>query len=110
MNWIVIAQLVAQYGIPVAEAIFQKVQSGQEPTQADFDQLKAMAQQTAQDRMRAQLVAAGVDLESDLAKQLLAQTVPPTPGAAPTPTIVPDAPSPGTPPESAPPSADAPVV
>ena len=102
MNWIVIAQLVAQYGIPVAEAIFQKIQSGQEPTQADFDRLKEMAQQTAADRMKAQLVAAGVDLESDLAKQLMGMSSPPV-GQP----FVPP-PSPEIPPPSEPPPAGAP--
>lgn len=61
MTWAMIAQLIIQVGWPMAQAIWNKAQSGANATQADWDQLTAMAKQTAADRMRLQLVAAGID-------------------------------------------------
>lgn len=65
--------IIAQYGVPLAESLFQKWTSGSAPTQADFDQLKTLAQQTAKDRMIAQLNAAGIPLTDPKAVALLAQ-------------------------------------
>ena len=72
MGWETIIPIIAQYGIPLAENLFQKWTSGSLPTQADFDELRKLASQTASDRTKARLVAAGIDLNSDQAKQILA--------------------------------------
>lgn len=76
MNWIIIAQLIAQYGFPMAEALFKKWESGGFPTQADFDELRELASQTAQDRAEARLVAAGIPLDDPRAIELLKLTQP----------------------------------
>ena len=70
--WTALIPIIAQYGLPVAEAIWQKWSTGAAPTQGDFDSLKALAKLTAADQMKAQLVAAGIPLDSDHAKSLLA--------------------------------------
>lgn len=72
MGWEALIPIIAQYGIPLAEKLFQKWTSGTTPTQADFDELRALASQTAVDRVKARLTAAGIDLNSDQAKQILA--------------------------------------
>lgn len=74
MSWAALIPIIAEYGIPLAETLFQKVTSGSPPTQADFDQLKAMAKQTAQDQMKSSLVAAGIPLTDPHAVALLALT------------------------------------
>lgn len=71
-TWAIIANLIVTQGIPVAEAIFQKWSAGAEPTQKDFDDIRALASQTAADRLKAGLVAAGIPLDSDQARALLA--------------------------------------
>lgn len=72
MSWTFLIQIIAQYGIPLAESLFQKWTTGSPPTQADFDQLKLLAQQTAKDRLIAQLNAAGIPLTDPKAVALLA--------------------------------------
>lgn len=70
--WEALIPIIAQEGIPVAEALFQKWSSGALPTQADFDQLRALQKQTALDHVKARLVAKGIPLDSDKAVELLA--------------------------------------
>jgi hypothetical protein len=72
MNWSVLIPIIAQEGLPVAQAIYQKWASGNPPTAADFEELRALSQQTAVDRIKAVLVKNGVLLDSDKAKELLA--------------------------------------
>jgi hypothetical protein len=72
MPWSAIVPLIIQFGIPLAEQIWKNVTSGKDVTQADWDSLKALASQTAADRMRANLVAAGIPLDSEQAKTLIA--------------------------------------
>lgn len=75
MGWEALIPIIAEYGIPLAESLYQKWASGNPPTQADFDELKTQAQQKAQDRMSKALAAAGIPLDSDAAKKLLALTM-----------------------------------
>ena len=70
--WTALIPIIAQYGLPVAEALFQRWSAGTPPTQADFDNLKALAKQSAADVLKAQLVAKGVALDSPQAVALLA--------------------------------------
>ena len=72
MSWAILAPLIAQYGLPFAELIYQRWASGASPTQADFDQLRALGSQTAQDRMKLKLAQAGIPLDSPQAVALLA--------------------------------------
>lgn len=71
MGWEEVALIIAQYGLPVAERIVQKWESGAQPTAADFVELRGMAEQTGADRMKAQLVAAGIPLDDPHAVALL---------------------------------------
>lgn len=73
MNWATIANLIVTIGLPAAEKLWNLVTTNTAPTQADWDTLKALANQTAKDRMTAQLKAAGIALDSPQAIALLAQ-------------------------------------
>jgi hypothetical protein len=72
MNWALLVQLIAQYGLPFAESVYKKWASGAMPTQADFDELRALGSQTASDRMKLALAKAGIPLDSPQAVAMLA--------------------------------------
>lgn len=72
MNWAVLIPIIAQQGLPYAEKLWQLWSSPLNPTQADFDSLRALAKQTAQDRMKSNLATAGVALDSPQGQQLIA--------------------------------------
>lgn len=72
MNWLLLAQIVAREGLPVAQAIWKKWTTGKEATQEDFDELRGLASQTAADRLKAALVEKGIPLDSERAQELLA--------------------------------------
>lgn len=72
MSWELIAELIVSEGLPLAEKIYQKWASGNPPTQADFDELRALQTQKAADRLKAQLAAAGIPLDDPKAVALLA--------------------------------------
>lgn len=74
MNWAVLIPIIAQYGLPLAEKLWQKWSSGTPPTQVDWDELRVLAEQTAEQRMKADLAAAGIPLDSEEAKALIALT------------------------------------
>jgi hypothetical protein len=74
MTWAILIPLIAQYGLPLVESLWQKWTAGTPPTQADFDALRTAAQQTANDRMKATLAAAGIPLTDPHAVALLALT------------------------------------
>lgn len=61
MDWATIAMLIAQYGIPLAESVYQKWSAGTPPTQADFDALKALASSKASDEMLKVLKSQGIE-------------------------------------------------
>jgi len=75
MNWTLLIPIIANYGLPLAEKLFTKWSSGSPPTQTDFDELRAAAQQTATDRMKAALSAAGIPLDDPRAAKLIALAV-----------------------------------
>lgn len=72
MDWLTIAQLIIQVGLPQAEKIWSMVQAGGNASQAQWDELQAMTKQTAVDRMKAVLTQAGIPLDSPQAVALLA--------------------------------------
>jgi hypothetical protein len=72
MNWTTLIPIIAQYGIPIAQKLWQKATSGTQVTQADWDELMAMTRETAKDRLIAQLNAAGIPLTDPKAVALLA--------------------------------------
>jgi hypothetical protein len=74
MPWATIAQLIIQVGWPMAQKIWDLAQSGADATAADWASLTAMANQTAYDRMLAQLKAANIDPASPQGLAFLALT------------------------------------
>lgn len=72
MGWEALIPIIAQYGLPLAEGLYQKWSKGTPPTQADFDELRTLANQTALDRTKAALTAQGIALDSAQAKSILA--------------------------------------
>jgi len=71
MDAALIVQLIIQVGWPLASKLIDKIQTGQDVTPADWEVLKGLASQTAQDHMKAQLTAAGIALDSPQAIALL---------------------------------------
>ena len=65
MGWEVLIPIIAQYGLPLAEKLWAKWSSGAAPTQADWDDLRAAAGQTAKDRMIKMLQDQGIDPASE---------------------------------------------
>jgi predicted GTPase len=72
MNAATIAQLLVLYAIPLVDKLMSKWQSGGVVTAEEWAEIRAVAKQSAADRMKAQLVLAGIPLDSDRAKELLA--------------------------------------
>lgn len=71
MGWEIWIPIIAQYGIPLAEDLFKKWSDGTPVTAEAWADLRAKAQQTATDRLKAQLVAAGIPLDDPKAVALL---------------------------------------
>ena len=74
MTWAALIPIIVQYGLPYAEKLWTLWSSSGVPTQSDFDALRQLASQNATDRMKANLVAAGISLEDPKAIALLALT------------------------------------
>lgn len=71
--WATLIPVILQYGLPFAEKLWQQWTSGKDPTQADWDALKGLAQNTARSQMVAALARAGIPLDDPKAVALLAQ-------------------------------------
>ena len=70
-----IIQLLITFGpsaVQLIDQIYAKFQNKSDVTAAEWAELRVFASQSAQDRMKAQLLAAGVDLNSPQAVALLA--------------------------------------
>ncbi len=61
-RWI---EIIAVYGLPLAEKLWTKWASGSDPTQADWDDLRAAVNQSAKDRMIKMLLDQGIDPASE---------------------------------------------
>lgn len=72
MNWATLIPIIAAYGLPLAEKLWQKWSTNSEPTQADWDELKALGAQTMESQVLAALVRNGVSVDDPKAKELLA--------------------------------------
>ena len=72
MTWAVIIPLIVQYGLPVAEKLFQLFTSNATPTQADWDSLKALGTATRKQDMTLALIRNGIDPTSPQGVALLA--------------------------------------
>lgn len=71
MGWEALIPIIAQYGIPLAESIWQKATSGAVPTQADWDELNARASVTASDAAKQAITNAGLALDDPKAIAIL---------------------------------------
>jgi len=74
--WATLLPVILQYGVPFAEQLWQNINSTTPPTQAQWDALKALSQQTAKTQMLAALARAGIDPASPQGVALLAQVGP----------------------------------
>lgn len=74
MGWEELVPIIAQYGIPLAEKLWTKWSSGAAPTQADWDELRLLAQQNASAHMLAALARANIDPNSSQGQALLGLT------------------------------------
>jgi len=72
MDWTLVAQLIVNIGLPAAEKLIAKWENNGPVTVAEFQEVKAAATQTAADRMKVQLQAAGIALDDPKAIALLA--------------------------------------
>ncbi len=70
--WAALIPVILQYGIPFAEKVWQKWSSGSNPTQADWDELKALGQKTPLSQMKDALSRAGIPETDPRAVALLA--------------------------------------
>ena len=71
MGWAQLIPIIAQYGLPLAELLWSKFQSGNAPTKSDWDDLRAAANETARDRMTKMLLDQGIDPASEQGKLFL---------------------------------------
>ena len=75
MDYATIISLIITQGIPAAEKLWQIWQSKAAVTQADWDSLKALSNQTARSNMLLALARNGVDPASPQGQAFLALTV-----------------------------------
>lgn len=69
--WAALIPIIAQYGIPLAEALYKKWAAGKDPTDTDWAELRALASQSALDRAKAVLASKGIPLDSEQAQLIL---------------------------------------
>lgn len=62
MQWTIIAQLILEYGLPFAEKVWSKWSSGKDVTQADFDELNVLANETPQSHLAVVASRAGLPM------------------------------------------------
>jgi hypothetical protein len=75
MSWAILLPLIAQYGLPVAQKLWELWSSNGAPTAADWDSLKALGTATRKQDMTAALIRNGVDPASPQGQALLALVV-----------------------------------
>ena len=73
LSWEILAMLILKEGVPLAISLAKKWGTKTVPTDADYDEILAISRQTAEDRFKAQLISLGIPLDSEKAKDLLAQ-------------------------------------
>jgi hypothetical protein len=70
MEWITLANLIAQVGLPLALKIYANFQKGGTVTPEEIAELKALGAQTAQTQMRDAILRAGLNPDDPKAKAL----------------------------------------
>lgn len=71
LTWDIVALLLVKYGIPTADAVVRKWLSGEPVTEAQWQEVRAVASQSARDVMLKKLTEAGIDPASEKGKMLL---------------------------------------
>ncbi len=71
MSWAALIPLILEYGLPFAERIWTLWSSKAEPTQADWDALTKLANQTPLSQMQDALARAGIPLDDPRALPFL---------------------------------------
>lgn len=74
MDWATVAKLIVDIGLPAANQIVANWNNKTPVTVEEFDNVRKIANQTATDRLKERLVKAGIPLDSEQAKALLALT------------------------------------
>lgn len=72
MNWAMLIPIIAQYGLPLAEALWKKWHSNTLPTQEDWNELKALGQKTVRSQILDGLARAGIPADDPRAVAILA--------------------------------------
>lgn len=72
MTWILFARLVLEIGLPAAQKVIAKWQSGAQVTAQDVQEVVDAAKVDAVARTKARLLANGIDPESERGKAILA--------------------------------------
>lgn len=93
MEWATLAALIAQYGIPFAEFLINKIQTKGEVTPEEWAELKQLASTNARSEMIERLQAAGIDPSSPQGQTFLTLVSPVAAAPAPVPTPTPDTPA-----------------
>lgn len=73
MDWVTVAGLAFQYGLPFAEKLINKWETKTPVSSAEWADLKSVAQNTALSQMKAALARAGIPETDPKAIALLAQ-------------------------------------
>lgn len=73
MGWEMFAMLALKEGVPFAVWLAKKWGTKTPPTDADYEEALAITKQTAADRFKAKLVEYAIPLDSEKAKELMAQ-------------------------------------
>lgn len=71
MEWITLANLIAQVGLPLALKIYANVTKGGTVQPEEIEELKRLGAQTAQTQMRDAILRAGMDPNDPKAVELL---------------------------------------
>lgn len=71
MNWELLIPIIARYGLPLAEQLWQKWAAKGEPTQDDWNELKVLGAQTMESQVLAALVRNGIAVDDPKAVELL---------------------------------------
>ena len=72
MTWVALIPIILQYGLPVAEKLFQLWSNNGAPTQADWDTLRALGLATRKQDVTNALIRNGIDPASPQGVALLA--------------------------------------
>jgi hypothetical protein len=65
LGWEFFIQIIANYGLPLAERLWTKYASGNPPSAADWAELNELTYQKARDRMTKMLLDQGIDPASE---------------------------------------------